>query len=125
MVEVVEVVNPEAAWPVTGCTTPTTTRTMDNHWYLPFCRRMDILYPSGIRHIIVNAATPVEDGKLQLVQLLFRNEIGGGLFDRQVDRLGTRRSSRRTRRSSNAPTPTRCWTRACARRSTCPPTGPA
>jgi phenylpropionate dioxygenase-like ring-hydroxylating dioxygenase large terminal subunit len=71
---VVEVVNPEAAWPVTGCTTPTTTRTMDNHWYLPFCRRMDMLYPSGIRHIIVNAATPVEDGKLQLVQLLFRND---------------------------------------------------
>jgi phenylpropionate dioxygenase-like ring-hydroxylating dioxygenase large terminal subunit len=71
---VVEVVNPEAAWPVTGCTTPTTTRTMDNHWVLPFCRRMDMLYPSGIRHIIVNAATPMEDGKLQLVQLLFRND---------------------------------------------------
>jgi phenylpropionate dioxygenase-like ring-hydroxylating dioxygenase large terminal subunit len=71
---VVEVVNPPAAHQVTGCTTPTTTRTMTNQWHLPFVRRMDMTYPSGIRHIIVNCATPVEDGKIQLVQLLFRND---------------------------------------------------
>ena len=34
---------------------------MRNHWYLPFCRRMDMTYPSGIRHIIINCATPIDD----------------------------------------------------------------
>ena len=31
-------------------------------------------YPSGIRHIIINVATPVEDGEIRLVQLLYRND---------------------------------------------------
>lgn len=31
-------------------------------------------YPSGIRHIIFNCATPVSDGQIQVVQLLFRND---------------------------------------------------
>lgn len=71
---VVDVVNPPHAVAITGDPNPTTTRTMHNHWYLPFARRMDMLYPSGIRHIIINCATPVEDGKIQLVQLLYRND---------------------------------------------------
>lgn len=71
---VVEVVNPPEAYDVTGCTTPTTTRTMHNHWYMPFCRRMDMQYPSGRRHIIVNCATPIDDGTIQLTQLLYRND---------------------------------------------------
>ncbi len=71
---VVEVVNPPTAHQVTGCTTPTTTRTMQNHWYMPFCRRMDMQYPSGIRHVIINCATPIADGEIQLTQLLYRND---------------------------------------------------
>jgi phenylpropionate dioxygenase-like ring-hydroxylating dioxygenase large terminal subunit len=71
---VVDIVNPPAAHQVTGTTEPTTTRTMHNHWYLPFCRRMDMAYPSGIRHIIINCATPIDDGTIQLVQLLYRND---------------------------------------------------
>jgi len=71
---VVDVVNPPAAFRVTGTTDPTTTRTMRNHWYLPFCRRMDMEYPSGIRHIIINCATPIDDERIQLVQLLYRND---------------------------------------------------
>ena len=71
---VVEIINPPAAYRVTGTTDPTTTRTMRNHWYLPFCRRMDMTYPSGIRHIIINCATPIDDGRIQLVQLLYRND---------------------------------------------------
>ncbi len=71
---VVEVVNPPHAYEVTGCTTPTTTRTMQNHWYMPFSRRMDMTYPSGIRHVIVNCATPIDDGTIQLTQLLYRND---------------------------------------------------
>ena len=70
----VDIVNPPAAFRVTGTTDPTTTRTMRNHWYLPFCRRMDMTYPSGIRHIIINCATPIDDGSIQLVQLLYRND---------------------------------------------------
>jgi phenylpropionate dioxygenase-like ring-hydroxylating dioxygenase large terminal subunit len=71
---VVDVVNPPEAYQVTGDTGPTTTRTMRNHWYMPFCRRMDMTYPSGIRHIIINCATPIEDGAIQVVQLLYRND---------------------------------------------------
>ncbi len=41
---------------------------------VPFCRRLDMEYPSGIRHIIFNCATPIADGKIQVVQLLFRND---------------------------------------------------
>jgi phenylpropionate dioxygenase-like ring-hydroxylating dioxygenase large terminal subunit len=71
---VVDIVNPPAAFRVTGTTEPTTTRTMRNHWYMPFCRRMDMTYPSGIRHIIINCATPIDDARIQLVQLLYRND---------------------------------------------------
>ena len=71
---VVDVVNPPRAFRVTGTTDPTTTRTMRNHWYLPFCRRLDMTYPSGTRHIIINCATPIDDGRMQLVQLLYRND---------------------------------------------------
>jgi len=71
---VVEVVNPPAAHRITGCTTPSTTRTMHNHWYMPFCRRLDMTYPSGVRHVIINCATPIEDDSFQLTQLLYRND---------------------------------------------------
>jgi phenylpropionate dioxygenase-like ring-hydroxylating dioxygenase large terminal subunit len=71
---VVDILNPPAAHAVTGTTDPTTTRSMVNHWYMPFARRMDMTYPSGIRHIIINVATPVEDGEIRLVQLLYRND---------------------------------------------------
>jgi hypothetical protein len=47
---------------------------MRNHWYLPFARRMDMTYPSGIRHIIINCATPIDDRRIQLIQLLYRND---------------------------------------------------
>ena len=31
-------------------------------------------YPSGIRHIIINCATPIDDARIQLVQLFYRND---------------------------------------------------
>ena len=70
----VHVVNPPAARRVTGTDAPATTRDMRNQWYLPFSRRLDITYPSGLRHVIVNCATPVDDGHIQLMQLLYRND---------------------------------------------------
>jgi phenylpropionate dioxygenase-like ring-hydroxylating dioxygenase large terminal subunit len=68
------VVNPPKGARITGTTDPTTKRIMCNIWYMPFCRRLDIQYPSGIRHIIFNCATPIGDDQTQVVQLLFRND---------------------------------------------------
>ncbi len=31
-------------------------------------------YPSGLRHVIFNSATPIDDGAIQLMQILFRND---------------------------------------------------
>jgi|GEM_PF-77630 len=70
----VDILNPPEAHAITGETGPRTERRMQNHWFLPFSRRMDMEYPSGIRHIIINCATPIEDGRIQLVQILYRND---------------------------------------------------
>jgi Vanillate O-demethylase oxygenase C-terminal domain len=51
-----------------------TTRHMRNAYFVPFARRLDIEYPSGIRHIIINCFTPIDDGRIQLCQWLFRND---------------------------------------------------
>jgi ATP-dependent Clp protease protease subunit len=47
---------------------------MRNAYYLPFSRRLDIEYPSGVRHVIINSFTPIDDGRIQLAQWLFRND---------------------------------------------------
>ncbi len=70
----VDILNPPEAHQITGVTDIHTTRRMDNHWYLPFSRRMDMEYPSGVRHIIINCATPIDDATMQLVQILYRND---------------------------------------------------
>lgn len=70
----ITVLNSPAVSRITGTTEPKTTRHMRNAWYMPFCRRLDIAYPSGLRHIIFNCATPISDGQIQVVQLLFRND---------------------------------------------------
>jgi len=31
-------------------------------------------YPSGLRHLIFNSATPIDDNSIQLIQILFRND---------------------------------------------------
>lgn len=71
---IVPINNPPAAFRVTGTSEPTTKRHMRNAWFIPFCRTLDIEYPSGLRHIIFNSATPIDDGSIQLVQVLFRND---------------------------------------------------
>jgi phenylpropionate dioxygenase-like ring-hydroxylating dioxygenase large terminal subunit len=71
---VVPVKNPPQAARVTGTNEPWTKRKMRNHWYMPFCRTMDMEYPSGLRHVIFNSATPIDDGSIRLVQILFRND---------------------------------------------------
>ena len=71
---IITVRNPPIAARITGTTEPVTKRHQRNRWFMPFCRRLDMEYPSGIRHIIFNCATPIDDGRIQVVQLLFRND---------------------------------------------------
>ena len=71
---VIAATNPAAFQRVSGSTEPMTQRHMRNAYYLPFSRRLDIEYPSGVRHVIVNAFTPIDDANLQLCQWLFRND---------------------------------------------------
>lgn len=71
---VTHALNPPAAVQITGCKEPAVDRVTRSRWYLPFGRRFDMEYPSGIRHIIIGYATPIEDDKIQLVQFLYRND---------------------------------------------------
>jgi phenylpropionate dioxygenase-like ring-hydroxylating dioxygenase large terminal subunit len=67
--------NPEQSHRITGTTEPITHRQLVNRYYLPFCRRFGGHYPaSGIDHIIYNCATPIDDGRMLLVQWLYRND---------------------------------------------------
>ena len=70
----ISIVNPPMAHRITGSTEPMTKRHMRNKWFMPFCRRLDIEYPSGLRHIIFNSATPIDDGTIKLAQILYRND---------------------------------------------------
>jgi hypothetical protein len=71
---VITATNPPAYQRVSGSTEPITQRHMRNAYYLPFSRRLDIEYPSGVRHVILNCFTPIDDGHIQLCQWLFRND---------------------------------------------------
>jgi len=71
---IVAVKNPPLAARVTGTTEPWTKHNMRNQWFMPFCRTMDMEYPSGLRHLIFNSATPIDDNSIQLIQILFRND---------------------------------------------------
>jgi phenylpropionate dioxygenase-like ring-hydroxylating dioxygenase large terminal subunit len=67
--------NPPAGHRVTGTTEPITHRHLINRYYLPFSRRFGCRYPaSGREHVIYNCATPMEDGRMLLVQWLYRND---------------------------------------------------
>jgi hypothetical protein len=59
---------------VTGCSEPEIDRVLRSTWYLPFGRRFDMEFPSGIRHIIISYATPIDDDSIQVVQFLYRND---------------------------------------------------
>jgi len=71
---IIAAANPVKFHKVSGVSDEVTTRHMRNAYFLPFSRRLDIEYPSGIRHIIFNCFTPIDDGHIQLCQWLFRND---------------------------------------------------
>jgi phenylpropionate dioxygenase-like ring-hydroxylating dioxygenase large terminal subunit len=68
-----------------------TVRDNTRTWWLPFCRKLHIRYPSGLIHIIFTGATPIDDGRSQIVQFVLRNDREADApaadiiaFDRQV-----------------------------------------
>ncbi|MBC7609154.1 MAG: aromatic ring-hydroxylating dioxygenase subunit alpha [Polaromonas sp.] len=71
---IIEAANPVRYQAISGTAETITTRHMRNAYFLPFSRRLDIEYPSGIRHIIINCFTPIDDSSMQLCQWLFRND---------------------------------------------------
>jgi phenylpropionate dioxygenase-like ring-hydroxylating dioxygenase large terminal subunit len=71
---VVTVRNPPNAARITGTDAPYTKRTVRSRWYLPFCRRSSFEYESGVHHVIFNCATPIADDRIQVIQILFRND---------------------------------------------------
>lgn len=88
---VVHVKNPELQRKNLKIGDEMTVRHNTRTWWLPFCRRLRIEYPSGVVHVIITAATPVEDGVSQLTQFVFRNDREEDApatdviaFDRQV-----------------------------------------
>ena len=76
---VIPAANPERFRRISGVDEAVTTRHMRNAYFMPFSRRLDIEYPGvngapGKRHIIINCFTPIDDGRMQLCQWLFRND---------------------------------------------------
>ncbi len=68
------VVNPELQQKNLKMDTSQTLRTMDMDWFLPFTVKLQIAYPNGLKHIIVNTATPINDSTSQIVQFCLRND---------------------------------------------------
>lgn len=91
MTSSVPVVNPEAQKTLLRIESDHTVRHMRARWYMPFLRKLQITYPNGLVHSIVTAATPIDDGTIQVVQFCFRNDTeeeapaaGVIAFDREV-----------------------------------------
>jgi phenylpropionate dioxygenase-like ring-hydroxylating dioxygenase large terminal subunit len=51
-----------------------TVRTMEMFWFMPFTIKLQIAYPNGMVHIIVNTMTPINDSTSQMVQFCLRND---------------------------------------------------
>jgi hypothetical protein len=43
-------------------------------WWMPFCRKLRMRYPTGLVHTIITAATPVDDYTSQIIQIAYRND---------------------------------------------------
>jgi phenylpropionate dioxygenase-like ring-hydroxylating dioxygenase large terminal subunit len=51
-----------------------TERRIEGSWWIPFVRRARMTYPTGLVHIIVTAATPMDDAHSQIVQFCLRSD---------------------------------------------------
>jgi hypothetical protein len=70
----IDAANPPTYHRVSGTTEPITQRLIRDAYYLSFSRRLDIDYPIGVRHVIINAFTRIDDSHTQLCQWLFRSD---------------------------------------------------
>jgi phenylpropionate dioxygenase-like ring-hydroxylating dioxygenase large terminal subunit len=43
-------------------------------WWMPFCRKLRMQYPTKLVHTIFTAATPIDDHSSQIVQIAYRND---------------------------------------------------
>jgi phenylpropionate dioxygenase-like ring-hydroxylating dioxygenase large terminal subunit len=66
--------NPPESHRITGTSAATTRRHFRNQWHLPFQRRLGLYYPNGLEHIILTAATPIDDARIQVIQWAYRND---------------------------------------------------
>ena len=70
----VEVVNRALQKEILRMEEDTTTRSARGNWYMPFIRKNQITYPTGLVHSIVTCATPIDDRRSQIIQFCFRND---------------------------------------------------
>jgi hypothetical protein len=68
-----------------------TERRIEGSWWMPFVRRAHMTYPTGLVHVIVTAATPIDDAHSQIVQFCLRSDREEDVpaadaiaFDRQI-----------------------------------------
>lgn len=68
-----------------------TVRTTTSRFVAPFLRAMSIVYPNGLRHMLITGICPVDDTHLRLVQFAIRNDTEADVaatdviaFDRAV-----------------------------------------
>lgn len=69
-----------------------TKRNLKMTWHMPFTCILDIQYDNGLRHIIVNTMTPINDHDSQMVQFCLRNDSDNDVLPQDViafDRLVT------------------------------------
>lgn len=57
-----------------GETSEDTVRQNRSTWHMPLVRRLGITYPTGLRHTIITAATPMTDNRTMLVQWCYRSD---------------------------------------------------
>lgn len=68
----------------TGMPVGRSTRTMEIEWFMPSTVVLTITYESGLRHVVVNNATPVKPGRMQLVQFHYRSDTEGDVPAEQL-----------------------------------------
>lgn len=68
-----------------------TVRNYEKTWWMPFSRKMKIIYPNGLVHILVTLTTPIDDRRSMLIQFALRSDTEEDApaadviaFDRQV-----------------------------------------
>ena len=69
-----EVRNAEGHGSVSGATTTRVRRTSCHDYFAPFTRVLHIGYESGVRHVIFQSATPIDDESCRFLQFCVRND---------------------------------------------------